>query len=417
LEQTNQTAWHFPRDAEEAAFWCAFASGVSVIFSIAISEILLGGALLALLAGRVRWQFPRIALPLGLFAIGTLIAFAFSELPSAGASQIKHMYLYLMLPVLYTTLRTTTRAAWFLISTAIATALMAVLGCGQFAEKLHQAHQAGQSFYGFYLESRIHGLQKHWMAFSGQELYGLLIAGAWLMFAPLPKRRVWIGLLCTGVIGLALLLSETRSIWIGAFFAGIYLLWFRRRIFALVVPVLLVVAMLAAPTPFQSRVISIVHPHGYTDSNAHRIVCWRTGLRMIEAHPLLGLGPDVQKIKFYDYVPNDVPWPLPTGFYGHLHDLYIQYAADRGIPTMLMMVWFLVEIIVDSLRKLKTLPPGRGSARFILHAAVACTLGSMIFGIFEYNLNTSVVLTPFLAIAACAATATERADDGDLARS
>ena len=236
------------------------------------------------------------------------------------------------------------------------------------------------------------------------------------MFAPLPKSRVWIGLLSAGVIGMALLLSETRSIWIGAVFAGLYLLWFWRPVYALLVPVLGAVALLAAPAEFQSRVTSIVHPHGYTDSNAHRIVCWRTGLRMIEAHPLLGLGPDVQKIKFYEYVPNDVPWPLPTGFYGHLHNLYIQYAADRGIPTMLMMVWFLVQIMVDSLRKIKTLPPGRGTTRFILHAAVACTLGSMIFGIFEYNLNTSVVLTPFLAIAACAATATERGDDGELAR-
>jgi O-antigen ligase len=326
------------------------------------------------------------------------------------------MYVYLMLPVLFTTLRTPARAAWFMMAVAAATALMAMLGCGQFVQKLHQAHQAGKSFYEFYLESRIHGLQRHWMAFSGQELYGLLIAGAWLLFAPIPKRRMWIGLVCAGVIGLALLLAETRSIWIAAFFSGIYMLWFWRRLFALLAPVVVAIGILAAPANFQQRVISIVHPSGYTDSNAHRIVCWRTGLEMIEAHPLLGLGPDVQKLKFYDYVPKDVPWPLPTGFYGHLHNLYIQYAADRGIPTMLMMVWFLVQIIVDSLRKLGTLPPGRSTMRFILHAAVACTLGSMIFGIFEYNLNTSVVLTLFLAIAACAASATEEAHDGDVAR-
>ncbi len=139
----------------------------------------------------------------------------------------------------------------------------------------------------------------------------------------------------------------------------------------------------------------------------HRIVCFRTGLKMIEAHPLLGLGPDVQKLKFYDYVPPDIPWPLPVGFYQHLHNIYIQYAADRGIPTMLMLVWFLIEIMVNAWRKLKTLPPGRSTSRFVLQAAVACTLGSMISGIFEYNLNTSVVLTLFLAIAACSAIVSE----------
>ncbi len=181
----------------------------------------------------------------------------------------------------------------------------------------------------------------------------------------------------------------------------------------------MVIGFFVAPADIQQRVSSLRHPHGDTDSNAHRIVCWRTGLAMIEAHPLLGLGPDVQKLKFYDYVPKDIPWPLPTGFYGHLHNLYIQYAADRGIPTMLMMVWFLVQIIVDALRKLKTIPPGRSTLRFLLHASVACTLGSMIFGIFEYNLNTSVVLTFYLAIAACAAIATQNAteeDDGNSAR-
>jgi len=138
---------------------------------------------------------------------------------------------------------------------------------------------------------------------------------------------------------------------------------------------------------------------------------------MIKAHPLLGLGPDVQKDTnvFFDYVPKDIPFPLPDGFYGHLHNLYIQYAADRGIPTMLLMVWFLVKIIVDSLRKLKTLPPGRGTERFILHAAVACTLGSMIFGLGEYNLNTSVILTLYLAIVACGAVAIEE-HDGIVAR-
>ncbi len=401
--------------------WCAFGSGVAVILSIAISQILLGGALLAMLHGRVRPRFPHTTLPLALFLLGTLIAFAFSEVPSAGLSQIKHMYLYLTLPVVFTLLRTPSRAMNYFMAVVGATALMAALGCGQYVQKLHAAHQAGKSFYEFYLEARITGLQRHWMAFSGQELYGLLIATAWLFFAPMPKRwsprvEVLIGLACAGLIGLALLLSETRNIWIAAFFGTLYLLWFYRRRLALMAPIVVAVGLLFAPANIQQRVVSIVHPNGYTDSNAHRLICWLTGWEMIKAHPLLGLGPDVQKLKFYDYVPPYIPWPLPPGFYQHLHNIYIQYAADRGIPTMLMLVWFLIQIMIDSSRKLKTLPPGRSASRFVLHAAVACTIGSMISGIFEYNLNTSVVLALFLAIAACASIAIEGNDDGQPAR-
>jgi O-antigen ligase len=326
-----------------------------------------------------------------------------------------------MLPVVFTTLRTPPRAALYFVAVIAGTALMAALGCAQFAQKLHAAHAAGKSFYGFYLESRISGLHRHWMAFSGQELYGLLIAVAWVLFGPLPKRAnsrtaMGAGVVCALLIGVALLLSETRSIYIAAFFGIAYLLWFWRWQYALLSPIVVGIGLLIAPSNIQERVMSLVHPHGYTDSNAHRIVCWRTGLEMIKDHPLLGLGPDVQKLKFYEYVPPDVPWPLPVGFYGHLHNVYIQYAADRGIPTMLMLVWFLVNIIVYATRKLRNLAPGRSSSRFVLHAAIACTIGSMIFGIFEYNLNTSVVLALFLAIAACASIAIEEPGDGEPAR-
>jgi putative inorganic carbon (HCO3(-)) transporter len=408
--------WRLPKGPEEIALWCAFSSGVAVLFSIAISQILLGGALLALIVGRLPLRFPRITLPLALFLAGTLIAFAFSEAPSAGLSQIKHMFIYLTLPVIFTTLRTPERATRYFMAVVAVTALMAALGCTQYLEKMQAARQAGKGFYDFYLEARITGMQRHWMAFSGQELYGLLIAGAWLFFAPMPRRwnprvGMGIGVACSLLVGAALLFSYTRSIWIAAFCGAFYLLWCWRRWLALLAPVAVAIGLLVSPAGIQKRVNSIVHPHGDTDSNSHRIVCWRTGWAMIKAHPVLGLGPDVQKIKFYEYLPPDIPWPLPTGFYGHLHNIYIQYAADRGIPTMLMMVWFLVKIIVDSRRKLKTLVAGRGNARFLLHAAIACTIGSMISGIFEYNMNTSVILALFLAIAACASIAIEGASE------
>ena len=405
------TSAGFPERAREAAAWCAFGSGVAVIFSIAVSQILLGGAILALILGHVRLRFPRITLPLALFLLGTLVAFAFSEVPSAGLSQIKHMYLYLTLPVVFTAIGTTRRASFYFMAVVAASALMALLGCIQYAQKLHAAHAAGKDFYEFYLEARITGLQKHWMAFSGQELYGLLIGVAGLFFAPVPARRprlhLAIRVFCILIIGVALVLSETRGVWVAAFIGMTYLLWCWRRIYTLAAPVVVIVSLLVAPKNIRDRVDSLFHPHGDTDSNSHRIVCWRTGWEMIKAHPLLGLGPDVQKLKFYDYVPKDIPWPLPTGFYGHLHNLYIQYAADRGIPTMLMIVWFLLAIIINAWRKLARLAPGPSIHRFLLQAGIACTIGSMIEGIVEYNLNTSVVLALFLAIAACTSLAAE----------
>src|SRR5262249_59818522 len=91
----------------------------------------------------------------------------------------------------------------------------------------------------------------------------------------------------------------------------------------------------------------------------------------------------------------------PRGFYQHLHNFYLQFAAERGIPTMLMIVWMLAMIVSDFLRRLRALPPGRSDERFLLQGGVAAVIGIMVSGLFEVNLGDSEVLTVFLAVVAC----------------
>ena len=54
---------------------------------------------------------------------------------------------------------------------------------------------------------------------------------------------------------------------------------------------------------------------------------------MIRAHPILGLGPEQVGKVFLAYVPPDILSPLPKGWYGHLHNIYLQFAAERGLPA------------------------------------------------------------------------------------
>jgi O-antigen ligase len=100
-------------------------------------------------------------------------------------------------------------------------------------------------------------------------------------------------------------------------------------------------------------------------------------------------------------VPADIPRPLPVGFYGHLHNIYLQYAADRGIPTMLMMMWLLAQALVDFTRGLRKLPRAPANRRFLLHGAVAVILATLVEGVVEYNLGDSEVLTMFLVVLGC----------------
>ena len=76
---------------------------------------------------------------------------------------------------------------------------------------------------------------------------------------------------------------------VGAIF---YLLWMWNKRAALALPALLVMVLIVAPKPIQQRAMSIVKPTKQTDSNEHRIVCWRTGWQMIKAHPIVGVGPE-----------------------------------------------------------------------------------------------------------------------------
>ena len=106
----------------------------------------------------------------------------------------------------------------------------------------------------------------------------------------------------------------------------------------------LLIAFLAPGLDPRALLVACSNP-GKVDSNQHRIVTWRTGLEMIRAHPWFGLGPEEVKLQFNSYVPADIPRPLPEGWYGHLHNIYLQYAAERGIPTMLLMLWMLGQIL------------------------------------------------------------------------
>ena len=157
--------------------------------------------------------------------------------------------------------------------------------------------------------------------------------------------------------------------------------------------------------------ISAFQPHGETDSNLHRAITRETGLAMIRAHPWWGLGPEQVGKQFEQWVPADVARPLPEGWYGHLHNIYLEYPAERGIPTALMLFWMIGKILWDFARALR----GKlavTEARFVLHGAIAVILAILAEGFLEYNLGDSEVLTLFLAVAAFGYVAREAADLG-----
>ena len=393
-----------------AAGWLAFASAAAIVFSIAASQILLGASLAALLLSRQRLRLPPVKWPLAVFLLGTLLAWLASGHLGAGMPQIKKIYVFAELLVVFTCLRD---AKWirrlFLVWAGFA-GLTALWGCVQFAGKIHEARALGVSvsgFYNFYVAERIRGFTSHWNTFSAEEMFALIMLASFLLFARAPRSWIWLKVACGLLIALAVLLAETRGVWAATAAAGLYLLWVWKRKVALVAPVLVAAAIIASPAPIRERFRSIVQPK-QVDSNQFRVVVWRTGVRMIEAHPWLGLGPEQPHAQFQQWVPRDIPRPLPDGYYGHLHNVYLEYAAERGIPTALVMVWLLIQIAVNFRRGLRRLPPGRDDRGFLLHGGVAVVLAVLAEGFVEYNLGDSEVLTMFLVVIACGYLALEK---------
>jgi len=130
---------------------------------------------------------------------------------------------------------------------------------------------------------------------------------------------------------------------------------------------------------------------------------------MIKAHPWFGLGPEQVGRQFDAYVPPDIRRPLPHGWYGHLHNIYMQYAAERGVPALLFLLWLIGKMLADFGRALWA---GRLSEdrRYVVHAAIAVIGAILAEGFFEHNLGDSEVLTMFLIVTSMAYTTIRRAE-------
>jgi len=371
----------------------AIAAATLVHVSIAASQIFLGvGALLVLIFYR-KWEFPRIWLPLAALFFWTVLADALSTDPWLGRTQIRKFFVFLFIPLIYSVFRRQFSKVFYLMAawTAAASA-SGIWALEQYAVKFR--HATYQSYVG----ERITGFESHWMTFGALQLSVLsLLLAQW--FFSNRKMPLW-AYGSVAVISAAILLNGTRSIWLATAAAVLYLVWFWRPRMILLVPVVAALAFLVAPPNTRQRLLSAVHPQADIDSNRHRTVTFWTGVEMIKAHPWFGLGPEEIARNFDSYVPAYIQRPLPIGYYGHLHNIYVQYAAERGIPGLLCVLWWIGLVVWDAIRGVIRLRGTRSQELFVLHGTIAVVIGVLVGGIFEYNLGDSEVLMMFNCVVA-----------------
>jgi O-antigen ligase len=213
--------------------------------------------------------------------------------------------------------------------------------------------------------------------------------------------RTWTALVMPAMV-VALVLTFTRSAWVGtAAGLGVLLVLKDRRLLA-ALPLTMALVILLAPASVTARMYSMFDVND--PSNRDRVAMLESGVEIVRDHPITGVGPDMVKKVYAEY---RQPWAVnPLNV--HLHNVPMQIAAERGLPALLVWIGFIVFLVRDLLKRLTTSRHPSLAAGAI--AAVAAMLAA---GLFEYNFGDSEFLMLFLVLITLPYASDRTADDAD----
>ena len=373
---TDDTApvWH--GRLERAAVITLYGVAAALQFSIAIAQILLAVSILCWLllmaGGRMRFAAPRLFWPLLAYAGLTLVSAAFSPDPRASFIDCKQLVLFLLVPLTFM-LATGSRAT---------TAAMVVLTVGG-ASAAIGIFQYGILHYDN-LGQRPQGTLGHYMTYSGLLMLVIGVALARILFGR--RERTWAALVMPA-LAVAVILTFTRSAWVGVLASAALLLALKDFRLLAALPIVAALFFGLAPTRLVDRFASMFDLHNPT--NRDRVAMLREGRHMIRVHPLVGVGPNMVQRVYAVYRDPEAVEPVNP----HLHNVPVQIAAERGLPALI--VWFVfVAVAAIDLSRLFS----RTETRFLAAAGLAAIMAMLAAGLFEYNFGDSEFLMLFLIL-------------------
>jgi O-antigen ligase len=414
------------------------ALAATAAMSVFASELLLALAAAVLLARAVRRdvRLPRTPLdtPLAAFAVWSLLSACFAALPAVAHESAKKLLLFLLFYVALEVLRDEDARERVLGAALVGGLALAGL-------MVLQHHFLGYD----QLNHRPSGFLGHYMSASGVIMTVLILAAGRLVFSPLaPRPRdAWLPALVLAGVGVvaalssagastlatrlfvlaitllsgalalargpapralgsalplaalplcawALIVSQTRGVWIGALVGLAVVALLRAPRSLAVVGAVVVVLLVARPQALSGRLT-------VSDaSSVDRYYMWQAGIDMVLDKPVFGQGPGMILAAYPRYRWPEAPNPLAP----HLHNNALQIAAERGVPGLVFFLWWAGAVTLAAWREARLSRAGRGPAA----AAAAGVLGvlSAIFvaGLVEYNLGDSEVLILVLLLTA-----------------
>jgi O-antigen ligase len=318
--------------------------------------------------------------PLGAFVLLSILSCFFSTLPSRSLIQIKGFGTFFLVAFAAALLDDDDDVALLVDAWRLTTLYLVLRG---FVEWLSGADNLGD---------RVAGGLSVYMTYAGLLLVFVpLLAGRGATrgrsFGP---RAADLALAAAG--SLAMVLSLTRSAYLGLGVAAVALVLAARPRLALAVPVVLVAFFLTMPEAVRDRFVSSFDPTDVTMRD--RLVMWKAGAEMVKDHPLFGVGPGRVKALYPVYRQAGFVDPHP----GHLHDNLVMIAAETGFLSLLAYLAFLAGFFRGAIRNLRT--PSSEGRQGVTRGALAALAAVTVAGLFEYNFGDVEVLMATLVVAA-----------------
>ena len=368
---------------EQAGTLALFAMSGAVQFSIAAAQILLAIALICwitrLIVRREGFEAPSFFWPIAAYAAATLVSAALSPDPRASLIDCKQLVLFLLIPLVYRFVAGT-KTHTLLTVVVTCAAISAVFGIVQYGI-LHYDN----------LGQRPQGTLGHWMTFSGLLMIVIGVAIARIIFGN--SDRTWAALVLPA-LGVAVALTFTRSAAVGACAAAALLFALKDfRLFA-ILPILAAIFIAIAPGQIAKRYQSMFNMNDPTVRD--RMTMLHIGERMVRAHPLTGVGPNMVQRLYVAFKGSDsVVVDGVTHINPHLHNDFLQIAAERGLPALGLWLWFIVALLRDLWQRFQS---GGRRQRELAATAMATVVALLTAGLFEYNFGDSEILMLFLTI-------------------
>jgi len=315
-----------------------------------------------------------LLLPVGGFFLASVLATITAVAPYRSLVELRNVLEVLLFYLIVNQVTSTERATTL-------TKVLIAAGTGMALYGLGQSLARGADF-------RIYGTMSIYITFASLLMLVALMTLAQLLFRTHAWHVLW-ALPALLIITAALVMTHTRSAWLGFLVGcGVLVGLYNKRVL-LALPLCILVVFLLAPQAVKTRALSMLDWRDITVQQ--RVSMWSSGVHILRDHPWTGVGMGAMAQVYQRYREPDSSIE-PTRRLGHLHNNIVQVAVERGLLGLACWLWLWVAYIHQVwliYRCLGSEPPSKA----LVGGSLASVVGFHVAGLFDHTFGDSEVIT------------------------